>query len=468
MQLYNTLTKQKEEFIPYHPGEVRIYDCGPTVYNYFHIGNARNFIVFDVLRRYLTYKGYQVIFVQNFTDIDDKMIRKAQEENMTVKELGDHFIAEYFKDADALGIERATVHPRATEHIPDIIDLIQQLEIKGFAYPMNGDMYFDTHAFPSYGKLSGQCLEDLELGARIESNEEKRNPTDFALWKAKKEGEPAWESPWGWGRPGWHIECSAMSMKYLGETIDIHAGGQDLIFPHHENEIAQSEGATGQPFVHYWLHNGYINTNNQKMSKSSNNFFMVRDVLTEYDSEVVRFFLLSAHYRNPVNFSADLLEQAKSALERLYNAKINMEYLMEHAKERTLSIEETSFLWQIKELQEKFMAAMEDDINTADALGILFDLVREANTFLKPEHSQGVIQGAYEALLQLSHIIGILQKHSIQVDDSVETLVQQRQQARKDKNWALADQIRDQLNAMDITLEDTPQGVRVVSRGRGC
>jgi len=322
MRLYNTLTRKKEEFVPLHKGEVRMYSCGPTVYNYFHIGNARPFIVFDTLRRYFEYKGYRVIFVQNFTDIDDKMINRAKEEGVTVKELGDRFIEEYFKDADNLGIKRATVHPRATEHVQDIIEFIKRLEEKGLAYEVEGDVYFDTSAFPDYGKLSGQNMEELEAGARIDVDEKKRNPMDFALWKAKKPGEPAWDSPWGPGRPGWHIECSVMAIKYLGETIDIHSGGQDLTFPHHENEIAQSEGATGKPFARYWLHNGYINVNNQKMSKSLGNFFTVRDIQKEFDLEVVRLFMLSAHYRSPVNFSRELLEQAQSALDRLYNAQI--------------------------------------------------------------------------------------------------------------------------------------------------
>ena len=312
MKLYNTLTRQKEEFVPLNEGEVRIYSCGPTVYDYFHIGNARPFIIFDTLRRYMEYKGYKVIFVQNFTDIDDKMINRANEESITVKELGDRFIEEYFRDADALGIKRATFHPRATEHIDDMIAFIQKLIQKGMAYEAQGDVYFDTSVLEDYGKLSGQRLEELEAGARVDVEEGKKNPMDFALWKAQKPGEPAWDSPWGRGRPGWHIECSVMAIKYLGETIDIHSGGQDLIFPHHENEIAQSEGATGKPFARYWLHNGYININNEKMSKSLGNFFTVREILQHFDPEVVRFFMLSAHYRNPINLGA--VNQAKSAL----------------------------------------------------------------------------------------------------------------------------------------------------------
>jgi len=460
MQLYNTLTKKKEEFIPLHPGEVRIYACGPTVYNYFHIGNARPFIIFDTLRRYLEYKGYTVKFVQNFTDIDDKMIRRANEEGIMVKELADRFIEEFFKDADALGIKRATVHPKATEHIGEIIDLIKRLEEKGLAYQLDGDVYFDTQAFEGYGKLSGQSLEDLEMGARIDVNEGKRHPMDFALWKAQKPGEPAWESPWGYGRPGWHIECSAMSMKYLGETIDIHAGGQDLTFPHHENEIAQSEGATGKPFVRYWLHNGYINVDNQKMSKSLGNFFTVREISEEFNLEVVRLFMISAHYRNPINFSRELLEQSEAALERLYNAKNNLEYLLRETQEGEPNEEEQSFRNKLLELKEQFIAAMDDDINTAGAVGVLFDLVREANSFLNPQRSRGMVQYTYDLLMELAGILGILQKQSTELDKEIEALIELRQQARKEKNWALADKIRDDLKAQGILLEDTPQGVR--------
>jgi len=461
MQLFNSLTNRKEEFVPLHEGEVRMYSCGPTVYNYFHIGNARPFIVFDILRRYFEYRGYKVTFVQNFTDIDDKMIRRANEENITVKELGERFIAEYFKDADALGIRRATVHPKATDHIDDIIKIIQDLEKKGLAYEVDGDVYYNTQAFPQYGKLSGQNLEELEAGARIQVNEGKRHPMDFALWKAQKPGEPAWDSPWGPGRPGWHIECSAMSMKYLGETIDIHTGGQDLMFPHHENEIAQSEGATGKPFARYWLHNGFINVNNQKMAKSAGNFFTVRDIAKKFDLEVVRLFMLSSHYRSPINFSDDLLEQAKNALERLYNAKNNLEYLKKETQEKEMTEEEASYLKQIEErYRGNFIKAMDDDINTADALAAIFDLVREANTFLNPTRSRAVVEGTYKLLMELSDVLGILQKNAGTLDEEIEALIAQRQQARKEKNWALADKIRDDLKAKGIILEDTPQGVR--------
>ena len=348
MQIYNSKTRRKEEFVPIHPGEARIYACGPTVYNYFHVGNARPFIVFDVLRRYLEHRGYKVTFVQNFTDIDDKMIRRANEEGITVKELGDRFIAEYYKDAQALGIRPATVHPRATEHIPQIIALVQKLVDKGLAYEVNGDVYFDTAAFPGYGSLSGQNLEDLEAGARIEVDSAKKNPADFAVWKAQKPGEPAWPSPWGMGRPGWHIECSAMSMEYLGETFDIHCGGKDLLFPHHENEVAQSEGATGKPYVHYWMHNGFINVNNEKMSKSLGNFFTVRDILKEFDAEDVRMFMLSAQYRSPINFSREMIAQAHASLSRLYTARDQMFFLLEYAQDRPMNEDEQAFAARIK------------------------------------------------------------------------------------------------------------------------
>jgi len=460
VKLYNTLTKRKEEFVPLREGEVRMYSCGPTVYNYFHIGNARPFIIFDTLRRYFEYKGYKVLFVQNFTDIDDKMINRANEEGISVKELADRFIEEYFKDADALGIKRATVHPRATEHIDDMIAFIQKLQDKGLAYERNGDVYFRTSAFEGYGKLSGQNLEELEMGARIDVNEEKENPMDFALWKSQKPGEPAWDSPWGKGRPGWHIECSVMSMKYLGETIDIHSGGQDLIFPHHENEIAQSEGATGKPFARYWLHNGYINVNNQKMSKSLGNFFTVRDIAKEFDLEVVRLFMLSAHYRNPINFSRELLEQAQSALERLYNGKNNLEYLLNESENREINEEERQLIAQFREREAQFERAMEDDINTADALAALFDLVRDINVGLGPHSARGVVEEAYKVFTTLSGVLGLLQKKTGDLDSEIEALIEKRQQARREKNWAVADRIRDELKARGIILEDTPQGVR--------
>lgn len=463
MKLYNTLTRQKEEFKPVTPGEVRMYSCGPTVYNYFHIGNARPFIIFDTLRRYLEYRGYKVTFVQNFTDIDDKMIKKANEEGITVKELGERFIAEYFKDAKGLGIKEATVHPKATENIDAIIELIKKLEEKGFAYNVDGDVYFNTKKFKEYGKLSHQPLEALEAGARIDVNEQKRDPMDFALWKKQKPGEPAWESPWGMGRPGWHIECSAMANKYLGTTIDIHSGGQDLIFPHHENEIAQSEAANEAPFANYWLHNGYINVDNQKMSKSLNNFFTVRDVAKEYDYEVIRFFMLSAHYRNPINFSKDLMEQAKGGLERMYTCLGNLEFFKQNAQDRAMNEQEMELASRLNKYKENFIAAMDDDLNTADAIAAMFEMVREINANITATSNSSVviIEFAANMLKELGNVLGILQKsQQNSLNAEIEELIAKRQQARKEKNWTLADSIRDQLKEMGIVLEDTPQGVK--------
>ncbi|MBZ4647446.1 MAG: cysteinyl-tRNA synthetase [Clostridia bacterium] len=463
MKLYNTLTRQKEEFKPVTPGEVRMYSCGPTVYNYFHIGNARPFIIFDTLRKYLEYRGYKVTFVQNFTDIDDKMIKKANEEGITVKELGERFIAEYFKDAKGLGIKEATVHPKATENIDAIIELIKKLEEKGFAYNVDGDVYFNTKKFKEYGKLSHQPLEALEAGARIDVNEQKRDPMDFALWKKQKPGEPAWESPWGMGRPGWHIECSAMANKYLGTTIDIHSGGQDLIFPHHENEIAQSEAANEAPFANYWLHNGYINVDNQKMSKSLNNFFTVRDVAKEYDYEVIRFFMLSAHYRNPINFSKDLMEQAKSGLERMYTCLDNLEFFKQNAQDRAMNEQEMELASRLNKYKENFIAAMDDDLNTADAIAAMFEMVREINANITATSNSSVviIEFAANLLKELGNVLGILQKsQQNSLNAEIEELIAKRQQARKEKNWTLADSIRDQLKEMGIVLEDTPQGVK--------
>ncbi|MBA1336428.1 MAG: Cysteinyl-tRNA synthetase [Firmicutes bacterium] len=460
MKLYNTLTRKKEEFVPLEKGKVRMYVCGPTVYNYFHIGNARPFIIFDVLRRYLEYKGYEVIFVQNFTDIDDKMINRAAEENITVEELAERFIHEYFIDADGLGIRRATVHPRATCHIGEIIEIIEKLEQKGLAYEADGDVYFSAQKFSGYGKLSGQSLDELNAGARIEVNEAKENPADFALWKKQKPGEPAWDSPWGKGRPGWHIECSAMATKYLGETIDIHAGGQDLIFPHHENEIAQSEGASGKPFARYWLHNGYINVDNEKMSKSLGNFFTVRDISKEYDLEAVRFFMLSAHYRNPVNFSREMMDQAKSGLERLYNTKGNLEHIARNAPSTEPARWEEQKLKALEDFRAKFEAAMEDDLNTADAIAAIFEMVKEINVIVKEDVSAWFAKGALDILLSLTGVLGLLTREDDGLDKEIEELVQKRERARKEKNWSVADSIRDQLKAKGIVLEDTPQGVK--------
>ena len=462
MLIYNTQTRRKEEFVPLEEGKVRIYACGPTVYNYFHIGNARPFIVFDTLRRYLEHKGYEVKFVQNFTDIDDKMIRRANEEGITVKELGERFITEYYKDADALGIERATVNPKATEHIPEIIDIIRKLEEKGLAYAVdNGDVYYNTKGFHGYGKLCGQCMDDLESGARIEVDTIKRHPMDFALWKAQKPGEPAWESPWGMGRPGWHIECSAMSMKYLGETIDIHCGGKDLVFPHHENEIAQSEGATGKPFVRYWMHNGFINVDNQKMSKSLGNFFTVRDIAKEFDLEAVRMFMLSAHYRSPINFSRDMIEQAKASLDRLYTARDHYSFLMENAKDGEMGEKETELMAKVKAVREGFDAAMDDDMNTANAIGQLFELVREANAALNETSVKSAIKAVLDTMDELTGVLGILRRKTDEKDDEVEKLLAQRAEARANKNWAESDRLRDLIISMGYTLKDTKQGQQI-------
>ncbi|HHY70232.1 MAG TPA: cysteine--tRNA ligase [Thermoanaerobacterales bacterium] len=462
MIIYNTLTRKKEKFMPLKDNKVNIYTCGPTVYDFFHVGNARVFITFDMVRNYLKYSGYDVTFVQNFTDIDDKMINRANEEGITVKELGERFIQEYFKDADALGVIRADVHPRATEHIVEIVDLIKILVEKGYAYEVNGDVYYETHKFKDYGKLSHQNIDELEAGARIEPGEKKKNPMDFALWKAQKPGEPAWDSPWGKGRPGWHIECSIMAMKYLGETIDIHGGGPDLIFPHHENEIAQSEAATEKPFARFFMHVGYLNINNQKMSKSLGNFFTVRDILKTYDPEVLRFFMLSSHYRNPINFSQDLMEQAKSSLERLYNALYSIEHLEKVALDKDLTEGDREYLNSLEINKDEFIKAMDDDFNTADAIASLFNIVRQYNMSIDEKSPRKLIIATKEMLLTLGSVLGFFRKFTEKtlLDEEIEQKIRERQQARKDKNYALADQIRDELKAQGIILEDTPAGVR--------
>ena len=458
MKLYNSMTRKKEEFVPIEPNKVKMYSCGPTVYNYFHIGNARPFIIFDTLRRYLEYKGYDVTFVQNFTDIDDKMIRRANEEHITVKQLADRFIAEYFKDAEELGIEHATYHPKATENIDAIIELIKTLVDKGFAYNIDGDVYFDVKKFKQYGKLSHQPLENLEAGARIAVGEKKKDPMDFAVWKAKKDGEPAWESPWGEGRPGWHIECSAMANKYLGKTIDIHSGGKDLIFPHHENEIAQSECANGCEFAHYWLHNGYINVDGQKMSKSLNNFFTVRDVAKEFDYVVIRFFMLSAHYRNPINFSGELLRQAKAGLDRIYTCAENLEFLIKNAPNDGVCDE---LKRKTEQFRDKFVEAMDDDINTADAISVIFDAVKFVNTEMNASTPKQNLETALNIINELCSVLGIERKtHCEILDDDIEKLIEERNCARKEKNFARADEIRDMLKNNGIVLEDTRQGVK--------
>ena len=450
------MTGKKEELNPLTPGQFNIYACGPTVYNYFHIGNARPFIVFDTLRRYLEYRGYKVNFVQNFTDVDDKMIRVAAEEGITVKELGERYISEYFKDAKALGIRPATVHPKATEHIGDIIALVQKLIDTGHAYELNGDVYFDTQSFPGYGKLSGQDLSELELGARIDINEEKKNPMDFALWKAKKEGEIAWDSPWGEGRPGWHIECSAMSMKYLGDTLDIHGGGQDLKFPHHENEIAQSEAATGKPFANYWMHNGYINIDNKKMSKSAGNFFTVRDILKEFRGPAVRLFMLSAHYLNPINFSRELLAQSETAYDRILNCRDNLKFIMEHPKDAPVDIKPV-----VAAASEKFNEAMDDDLNTADAIGGIFEYVKELNTLFADGGRQEDAKAALALLDTLLGVLGIQPEEEAEIPQEIFEMAERRKAARAEKNWAEADRLRDEIAARGYELKDTPDGVKI-------
>lgn len=460
MKIYNSLTRKKEELQTIEPNKVRMYVCGPTVYNYFHIGNARPFTVFDTFRRYLEYRGYEVNYIQNFTDVDDKIINRANEEKMDSLEISEKYIAEYFKDADALGIHRATVHPKVTDTIEEIIAFIEVLVKKGYAYASHGDVYFDTKRFETYGKLSKQNLEDLEMGARIEVNEQKKHPMDFVLWKAKKPGEPSWVSPWGEGRPGWHIECSVMSTKYLGETIDIHCGGQDLMFPHHENEIAQSEAYSGKTFSNYWMHNGYININNEKMSKSKNNFFTVREILEDFDGEVLRMFILQAHYRNPINFSRDLIEASANGLERLYNAKENLEYHMDLAQARPLTEDEAAALVGLSKYRERFIEAMDDDVNTADAIAAIFELVREVNTHVKPETALEYLQKAHALLMELTGVLGILAKAKGSLDEEIEVLIAERQEARKAKNFARSDEIRDLLKEKNVVLEDTPQGVK--------
>ena len=464
MQIYNSLTRKKEEFKPIHEGKAGIYACGPTVYNYFHIGNARPFITFDVLRRQLEREGYEVTFVQNFTDIDDKMIRRANEEGITVKELADRFIAEYYVDAKALGIRPATVHPKATEHIAEIIQLITRLIDNGHAYATpSGDVYYRVSAFPGYGKLSGQNMEDREMGAseRLNVETDKEAPEDFALWKAQKPGEPAWDSPWGKGRPGWHIECSAMSMKDLGETFDIHCGGKDLLFPHHENEIAQSEGATGKKYVNYWMHNGFINVDNQKMSKSLNNFFTVRDIAKEYDLEAVRLFMLSAHYRSPINFSREQIEAANASLNRLYTARNSLRFQIENGEDRPLNTEEEAFVERLKTYEKRFDDAMDDDMNTADALGAIFELVKDANVTVREGVSRKAAKAALDSLEAICDVLGLLSKKEDELPEEIAALVRERAEARKNKDWARSDELRNQIVSAGYILEDTKQGQKV-------
>ena len=462
MRIFNTLTREKQELIPITPGEFKIYACGPTVYNFIHIGNARPLCVFDVLRRYLEYRGNKVTFVQNFTDIDDKIIRRANEEGLTFKEISEKYIEEFWKDAKGMNIREASYHPKATENIDEIISIVSALIEKGYAYAVDGDVYFSTKKFHEYGKLSHQPLEDLEAGARINVGELKKEPMDFALWKNAKPGEPYWKSPWGNGRPGWHIECSAMVRRYLGETIDIHCGGQDLIFPHHENEIAQSECCNGVPFANYWMHNGFITVDKVKMSKSLGNFFTVRDVAEKYGYEPIRLLMISCQYRSPINYSIDAIEQCKASLDRMYTCRNNLDFALENAVDEA-GENDGEIIALIDKRKAEFVDAMEDDLNTADAIGVLFELIRDLNTNVNDKTvSKAVAEYAISAFDELTGVLGLVynreQKGSL--DDEIEALIEQRNAARKAKNWAEADRIRDELKAQGIVLEDTAQGVK--------
>jgi cysteinyl-tRNA synthetase len=461
MKLYNTLTRKKEEFKPLEEGKVKMYVCGPTVYDFIHVGNARPYIIFDTVRRYLEYKGYDVNYVQNFTDVDDKIIKKANAEGITSEEVANKYIEEALKDAQGLGVKEATTHPKATEEIDGMIEMIQILIDKGFAYEVNGTVYFQTAKFESYGKLSKKNQEDLEAGARIAINEEKRNPMDFVLWKPKKEGEPAWKSPWGEGRPGWHIECSVMSKKYLGDSIDIHAGGTDLIFPHHENEIAQSEAANGKPFAKYWIHNGFINIDNKKMSKSKGNFFTVREITKDFPYEVIRFFMLTAHYRSPINFSRELMESARKSLERIQTGVYNLNFLIENTKINTITEEEKKLSNELGQFKVKFCDAMDDDFNTADGVSAIFELIRFANINTNEQSSKEWLEQVLVLIKELSDVLGIkVEKEQELLDEEIEQLIAKRQEARKNKDFALADKIRDDLKEQGIILEDTREGIR--------
>lgn len=464
MKIYNTMSKKKEEFIPLEEGKVKMYVCGPTVYNFIHIGNARPMIAFDTVRRYFEYKGYDVNFVSNFTDVDDKIIKKAIEEGVTADEISKRYIAECKKDMEAMNIKPATKNPLATEEICGMVDMIQTLIEKGYAYEKNGTVYYRTRKFEGYGKLSHKNLDDLQSGGRtllVTGEDEKEDPLDFVLWKPKKEGEPAWESPWSEGRPGWHIECSEMSKKYLGEQIDIHAGGEDLIFPHHENEIAQSEAANGKEFARYWMHNGFLNIDNRKMSKSLGNFFTVREISEKYDLQVLRFFMLSAHYRSPLNFSAELMEAAKNGLERILTAAENLRFLSGNAGDGAMTEEEKELFARTEEYVADFERAMDDDFNTADAIAAVFDLVKYINTTADGSRSREYLDSLYARLQTLTDVLGIIvDKEEEMLDADIEAMIEKRQAARKERNFALADQIRDELLAKGIILEDTREGVK--------
>ena len=459
MKIFNTLTREKEEFKPITEGEVKIYACGPTVYNYIHIGNARPICVFDVLRRYLEYRGYKVTFVQNFTDIDDKIIKKANEEGTDYKTVSEKYIEEFWKDAKGLNFRPATVHPKATENIDKIIEIVSGLIENGHAYAVDGDVYFSPKTFPEYGKLSHQPLEELEAGARIMVGDIKRDPMDFALWKAAKPGEPYWDSPWGKGRPGWHIECSAMVCRYLGETIDIHCGGQDLIFPHHENEIAQSECFTCKPFAHYWMHNGYINVDNVKMSKSLGNFFTVRDVAEKYGYEPIRYLMISSSYRSPINYSVDIIEQCKASLQRLYTCRDGIDFEIKNAPDGEL---DENIKAQFDKRVEQFIKAMDDDLNTADGIAAVFELARDINTLVVGKGvTKATAEYAAKIFDELTGVLGFVYNRKTEtLDEDIDAMIEARTKARKEKNWAEADRIRDELKAMGIVLEDTAQGVK--------
>ena len=466
MKIYNTLTRKKEEFVPIEPGKVKMYVCGPTVYNFFHIGNARPFVVFDTMRKYLEYRGYKVKFVQNFTDVDDKIINRAREEQCTAPEVSEKYIEEYYKDAAALNVRKATVHPQVSRTIPEIVQFVADLIEQGYAYEVDGDVYYRTRKFAGYGKLSGKNIEDLISGARIAVGEQKEDPLDFALWKARKtEDEIAWESPWGMGRPGWHIECSCMAKKFLGNTIDIHAGGADLQFPHHENEIAQSEAHNGCTFANYWMHNGYINVDGTKMSKSLGNFKTVRDLLQLYDGETLRFLILSGHYRGPIDFCDEILTQSKNGLTRMRNAKSNLKHLIATASVAEMSAEEAAALEGFGKHREAFIEAMDDDLNTADAITAVFQLVTDINTAVKNGASKEFAQKALAALTELTSILGLLEQEveeTVEIEPEIQALIDERQAARKAKNFARADEIRDILKEKGITLKDTPQGVQII------
>ena len=464
MKIYNTLSKSKEEFVPLEEGKVKMYVCGPTVYNFIHIGNARPMIVFDTVRRYFEYKGYDVNYVSNFTDVDDKIIKKAIEEGVTAEEISKRYIAECKKDMEGLNVKPATKHPLATEEICGMVDMIQSLIDKGYAYEKNGTVYYRTRKFKDYGKLSHKNLDDLQSGGRsllVTGEDEKEDPLDFVLWKPKKEGEPAWESPWSDGRPGWHIECSEMSKKYLGEQIDIHAGGEDLIFPHHENEIAQSEAANGKEFAKYWMHNGFLNIDNRKMSKSLGNFFTVREISEKYDLQVLRFFMLSAHYRSPLNFSAELMEAAKNGLNRIVTAAENLKFLMGSAKTVTMTEEERQKYEASSQYATSFEKAMDDDFNTADAIAAIFEYVKYINTNVGQDSSKEFLERLYGRLSTLTDVLGIIvDRKEEMLDADIEALIEERQAARKEKNFARADAIREELLAKGIILEDTREGVK--------